>query len=224
MLLDSVLHAQAGKVQPQLVHPTLLLESLWESQASFPQDTILPFALSTDSASLVYKVCDVQVYIQSGKLSYIVSIPLTDKEEFKAYYLVPIPIPINKDKLVYIRMETSILCVDKTRQYYFFGSDQELQGCKKTAKLKYACKQNKPLLSGLTQEECAVRPIKERKTIPGSCKVHYVQLTNTVWTQINDNEWIYYVPRKDSMTILCADGPSRHSIEGSRQVVHRPDL
>jgi hypothetical protein len=34
--------------------------------------------------------------------------------------------------------------------------------------------------------------------------VHYVQLTHTVWTQINDNEWIYYVPRKDSITILCA--------------------
>jgi len=31
-----------------------------------------------------------------------------------------------------------------------------------------------------------------------------MQLTNTVWTQINDNEWIYYVPRKESMTILCA--------------------
>lgn len=81
LLLDSVLHAQAGKVQPQLVPPKLLLESLRESQASFPQETILPFALRADSASLVYKVCDVQVYIQSGKLSYIVSIPLTDKGE-----------------------------------------------------------------------------------------------------------------------------------------------
>ena len=65
------------------------------------------------------------------------------------------------------------------------------------------CKQDKPLLSSLTQEECAVQLPKERKILPGSCEVHYVQLTNTVWTKINDNEWIYYVPRKDSMTILC---------------------
>jgi hypothetical protein len=56
------------------------------------------------------------------------------------------------------------------------------------------------------QEECPVRLLKERKIIPASCEVHYVQLTNTVWTQINDNEWIYYVPRIDSMTILRA-GP-----------------
>ena len=121
LLLDSVLHAQTGKVQPQLVPPKLLLESLWESQASFPWDTILPFALSADSASLVYKVCDVQVYIQNGRLSCVISVPLIDKEEFKAYYLIPIPIPANKGKLVYIRTEKSILCVDRTRQYYYVG-------------------------------------------------------------------------------------------------------
>ena len=62
LLLDSVLHAQAGKVQPQLVPPKLLLTSLRESQVSFPRDTIQPFALSTDSTGLVYLECDVQVY------------------------------------------------------------------------------------------------------------------------------------------------------------------
>jgi len=77
LLLDSVLHAQAGKVQPQLVPPRLL-ESLRESQASLLRDTILPFAQSAGSTSLVYKVCDVQVYIQNGRLSYILSIPLRD--------------------------------------------------------------------------------------------------------------------------------------------------
>ena len=134
LLLDSVLHAQTGKVQPQLVPPKLLLESLWESQASFPWDTILPFALSADSASLVCKVCDVQVYIQNGRLSCVISVPLIDKEEFKAYYLIPIPIPANKGKLVYIRTEKSILCVDRTRQYYYFSSDNELKGARNLLK------------------------------------------------------------------------------------------
>ena len=40
LLLDSVLHAQVGKVQPQIVSPRLLLESLRDSQASFPWDTL----------------------------------------------------------------------------------------------------------------------------------------------------------------------------------------
>jgi len=66
------------------------------------------------------------------------------------------------------------------------------------------CRQNKPLLSSLLQEECAVWLLKEQKTLPSSCEVHYVRMTHTVWTQINDNEWIYYVPSKHSITVLCA--------------------
>jgi len=210
LLLDSVLHAQAGNVQPQLVPPKLLLESLRENQASFPRDTILPFALSPDSTSLVYKVCDVTVYVQNGRLSYIVSVPLIDKGEFKAYYLVPIPIPVGKDKLVYIRTEKPVLCVDKSRQYYYFSSIPELQYYKEISKHNYVCKQDKPLLSNLTQEECAVRILKEQRVLPSSCEVHYVQVNHTVWTQISTNNWVYFVPKRDSMTILCADQDPIH--------------
>jgi hypothetical protein len=136
LFLDSVLHAQTGKVQPQLVPPKLLLESLQESQGSFPRDTTLPFTLSPDSTSLVYKMCKVQVYIHNGTLSYVVSMPLIDKGEFKAYYLIPIPIPVSKDKLVYIQTEKPFLCIDRIRQYYYFSSILELQSCKEITRQK----------------------------------------------------------------------------------------
>jgi hypothetical protein len=100
LLLDSVLHAQVGRVQPQIVPPKLLLDSLRESRASFPRDTVLPFSLSADSTSLVYKVCDVQVYIQNGRLSYVISVPFVDKGEFKVYYLTPVPIPVSPNYFI----------------------------------------------------------------------------------------------------------------------------
>jgi hypothetical protein len=50
------------------------------------------------------------MYIQNGRLSYIVSVPLVNKGEFKAYPLVPVPIPANKDKLIYIRTANPIVC------------------------------------------------------------------------------------------------------------------
>jgi hypothetical protein len=40
VVLDSVLHAQSGSIQPQIVPPNLLLESLRGSQPFFPRDTI----------------------------------------------------------------------------------------------------------------------------------------------------------------------------------------
>jgi hypothetical protein len=93
LVLDSVLHAQSRNIKPQTVLPSLLLKSLKESKQSFPWDIILPFPLIKDSTSIIYRMCKVQVYIQNGRLSYIVSIPLTNKGEFKAYHLVPVPIP-----------------------------------------------------------------------------------------------------------------------------------
>jgi len=134
-----------------------------------------------------------------------VSVPLVNKGEFKAYHLVPVTIPVSKDKLVYIRTAKSILCVDKARQYYYFSSDLEQQKCKELTKQCYVCKQDKPLLSSLVQEECAVRLLKVWKTLPDSCEVHLVKLTHTVWTQVNDNEWIYCAPGTESMTVLCND-------------------
>jgi hypothetical protein len=93
-----------------------------------------------------------QVDIQNNKLSYVVSVPLVNKGEFKVYQLVPVPIPVNKDKLIYIKTAKSILCVDNARQYYYFSSETELQNCKETTKHKRVCKQDKPLLSSLVQE------------------------------------------------------------------------
>jgi hypothetical protein len=143
------------------------------------------------------------VYIQNNRLSYVINTPLVNKGEFRAYHLVPVPIQVNQDKLIYIRTVKPILCVDSNRQYYYFSSEVELQKCKQPVKDKYVCKQEKPLLSSLVQEECAVRLLNMWKSLPESCEVNFVQLTHTVWTQVNDNEWIYYTPGVDSMTVLC---------------------
>jgi hypothetical protein len=99
-----------------------------------------------------------------------------------------------------IKTEKPILCIDNLRQYYYFRSYQELQMCKEPTRQKYVCKQSKPLLSSLMQDECAVRLLKEWTSLPNSCEMHYVQLANTVWTQISDNEWVHYVLSKDSIT------------------------
>jgi len=62
-----------------------------------------------------------QVYFQNDRPSYVVSVLLVNNGEFKVYRLAPVPIPANKDKLIYIRRAKSILCVAKTRQYYYIA-------------------------------------------------------------------------------------------------------
>ena len=206
LLLNSVVHTQTGGIQPQIVTPRLLLDSLQENQPFFPRDTIPPFPLNKDSTGMIYKVCETKVYIKNNKLSYVISTPLVNKGEFRVYYLVSVPIQVNKDKLAYVKRVKSIMCVDSSRHYYYCSSETEMQGYNEPTKDRYVCKQGKPLMSSLVQEECAVRLLKIWKSLPKRCEVHLVQITHTVWAQVNDNEWVYYTPGADSMTVLCAEG------------------
>jgi len=58
LVLYSVLHAQSGCTQSQIVPPKLLSESLKERQSFLPPDTNLPFPLSKDATSIIHKVCE----------------------------------------------------------------------------------------------------------------------------------------------------------------------
>jgi len=39
----------------------------------------LPFALSKDSAHLLYGICEVQIYIRDNVLGYVIVLPLVNK-------------------------------------------------------------------------------------------------------------------------------------------------
>jgi hypothetical protein len=59
LFTDSVVHAQKGMLQPQIISPTTLMESLMRS--AFPKDTTLPFPLSKDSTHVLFRPCELQV-------------------------------------------------------------------------------------------------------------------------------------------------------------------
>jgi hypothetical protein len=54
LLIESIVNAQKGILQPQVVSPNLLVEALIRSSPSFPRDTAAPIPLSIDSAYLLY--------------------------------------------------------------------------------------------------------------------------------------------------------------------------
>jgi hypothetical protein len=47
-----------------------------------------------------------------------------------------------------------------------------------------------------------VKQLQRRGNVPPSCDKRIVEISNSIWTQLTNNEWIYFVP-----TILCMDGP-----------------
>jgi hypothetical protein len=114
-----------------------------------------------------------------------------------------IPIPLGNNKFMYINTDESILCLDQTRKYYFKMNAEELDNCKHLDARTYICKQKHPLLSSYLQESCAVKLLQHRREIPKSCDTRLVQIRNTIWTQLDNNEWIYFVPTTESVTVIC---------------------
>ena len=54
LLIDSVINAQKGVLQPQVISPVTLMDVLIKSISAFPKDTTLPFPLSKDSVHLLF--------------------------------------------------------------------------------------------------------------------------------------------------------------------------
>jgi hypothetical protein len=41
------------------------------------------------------------------------------------------------------------------------------------------------------------------RTIPSRCSQRIAEINQTIWTQLDDNEWLYIAPRPDILTVLC---------------------
>ena len=74
--------------------------------------------------------------------------------------------------------------------------------------MSYVCKQNQPLLSSHLHENCIVSLLQPGRSDPPSCDKRVVEIFNSVWTQLANNEWIYFVPKSEGITILCRDKPT----------------
>ena len=73
--------------------------------------------------------------------------------------------------------------------------------------MKYICKQNQPLLSSHLYENFIVKLLQPRGSAPPRCDKRVFEISNSVWSKLANNEWIYFVPSSESVTILCMDTP-----------------
>jgi hypothetical protein len=94
LIIESVLNAQKGILQPQIMSPNVIIENLQKSTSRFPKDTMAPFTLSKDSSHLILKLYDVHIYLRNGILSYIISLPLVNRGIFKTFRLITLPVKV----------------------------------------------------------------------------------------------------------------------------------
>ena len=102
LLIDSVINAQKGLLQNQVVTPVTLMGVLIKRNSAFPKDTTLPFHLSQDSVDLLFRFGEFKVYIKDGIFGYTILLPLVNRGNFNIYRLIPIPLLLDRSKFTYV--------------------------------------------------------------------------------------------------------------------------
>jgi hypothetical protein len=205
ILIDAVIDAQRGVIEPQLITPAQILEQIKNSQADMPNDVSLPFPRSATYLSLLLRIVNIDVFLKGKFLVYIIRVPLTINMDFELYHVLPLPIKIKGTDAKYIFIQPGIeyLLLDTAKRYFSWLEVSELHECQVLTREVKVCKQKRPLQLTQVEEVCEVQMIESIRAIPSYCSKKIVELNHTLWQQLFEDEWLFVAPVVDALTVLC---------------------
>lgn len=208
LVLQAIVNAQKGILQPHIITPNKIFKIIKSDKIDKPKDLSLPFPLSLSYGNLLLKIIDFDVYLNNDILCYIIKLPLTDDTVYNTYKVLPLPINMNNtnNKFLFIQPEQKYLLVDKAKRYYVKMSEQVFQKCKEINNYWRICKQSFAIMLTHSHEECEYKMIQPIRKIPDDCSKRIITLNQTLWTKLDNNEWLFATPKEghsEIVTILC---------------------
>jgi hypothetical protein len=205
VILQSCLSAKGGIIQPQVLSPSHMIQTLRSSQDSFPRDLQVPIQLSEAYTYLLINILSKETYIMGNNLMYIVKVPLVTHYVYNIYRVLPFPIKVNgtRYKYTFIQPEKEYLLIDSTKQFFVKLRQENLNNCRKMSEEQLVCKQDFPLLMTHSVDDCEVLMLQPIRLVPKTCIQRVVELKVTLWIPLKKNSWIYVAPVPSQMTILC---------------------
>jgi hypothetical protein len=52
-------------------------------------------------------------------------------------------------------------------------------------------------------DECEAQMLQAVRIIPSTCS-NITEINQTIWTQLDNNEWLFVAPKSEVLTILCS--------------------
>ena len=206
ILIDAVVNSQKGIIQPQLITPAQILEQVKLSQADMPSDLSLPIPTSAAYQHLVLRIVSIDVFLKGNFLVYVIRLPLTNNVLYNLYHVFPLPIKIKgtDSKFIFIQPKHEYLLMDTAKRYFTMLGVAGISECKSVTKEHKVCKQSQPVQLTHLDEECEAQMFEPIRSIPASCSQRIVELNHTLWTQLDNNEWVFVAPKSDVLTVLCS--------------------
>jgi hypothetical protein len=195
ILIDAVVNSHKEVILPQLIPPAQIFEQVKLSRDDIPSDLSLPVPTSATYQFLLFRIVSIDVFLQGKFLVYVVRLPLTNNVSYNLYYVLPFPIKVKEtdSKFVFIQPEHEFLIVEIVKRFLTRLRAQDVKECKG----QFICKQTQPVQLTHLDEECEAQMIQSISTIPSSCSQRIVELNQTLWTQLDNNEWLFVAPKPD---------------------------
>jgi hypothetical protein len=154
----------------------------------------LPIPLNAAYHNLVLRISEVDVFLKGNYFVYVIRLPLTNYVKYSVYHVLPLPIKIRntKFKFTFILPERELM--DVAKQYYARLRVVKFKECKLMDNRHRLCKQNYHVQVKYVNEERETELLQSITSILSSCSQRIVEPNQTLWTRLNNDEWLYVAP------------------------------
>ena len=137
---------------------------------------------------------------------YIIRLPLTNSINHNLYNVFPLPIQVRntESKFIFLLPEREYLLMDTAKQYFARLRADELANCKSISSQHRVCRQTQPLQLTHLDDECEAHMLQAVRAIPSSCSQRIAKLNQIIWSQLDNNEWLFVAPKPEVLTVLCS--------------------
>lgn len=199
IIVDALVHAETGAIQPQLMTPMRVKQMLRrEGLPSGLEYPHFPF-------SELQKIILPTTYSYKNFLVYVLNIPLLSPTQYHLYKLLPFPSKQQDALYHFIDFHKEFIFSDSMHQHYGKLTSNELQLCFQPNEFHFVCKEEIPLytyVQGMDCEASLLHPSTQK--VPGNCNLRIIKLEHTFWIPLyKSNQWIYVSPQEETFTILC---------------------
>lgn len=201
-IIDLLINAHHGKVQPTLISPRKIENLLFKIKQELPNSVMLPITNNGNGVTEIYRLSKISANIINNKIIVELKFPLPSQDSYQIFKPFPLP-KIFNNSFVHIKSTNNFILIDNKRDHYLEFTSQELQDCATTDNKHYYCKNSIPIFNINSEiRRCEIKLLK-KETITSECQIVYSSETS-YWKHLTQkNTWLFSLRIPTEVDVIC---------------------
>lgn len=208
--IEAVNLGKHGILSPKVITPKILSDEILLYKGEYD----LPVIPEYQNTNVLYKIITLDIFSNQGLIIFAIKIPLVDKAMYSLYQMIPLPVQHrNSSYFSFIQPRKEYLLISHTKT--FSALLQSLAKCSKYSPMHFVC-ENVHVTSRTERQTCEIVLTNPHvKGIPEDCQTRTINAILETWHYLNNNQWLFVVPRLTTLTLVCKQHIEDVAIEGT---------